>query len=65
MSPQPDVFGTPIDTGPCLIVAARAIVADEQRVRNQYISAKEGEGVVVRFNLLTPARVFRAPPEHS
>jgi hypothetical protein len=59
MSPQPSVFGTKVDTGPCLIVAERAVLADEQRVRNEYISAKEGEGVVLRFNLLSPARVFR------
>ena len=60
VSPPPCLFGAQIDTGPCLIVAERAIIADEERVRKEYVSAEEGEGVVIRFNLLTPARVFRS-----
>jgi hypothetical protein len=60
VSPPPCVFGAQIDTGPCLIVAERAIIADEQRARKEYLSAKAGEGVVIRFKLLTPAHVFRS-----
>jgi len=59
MSPPPSIFGTPIDTGPCIIVAEHAVIADQNRVQNEYISAKEGDGVVLRFKLLTPARVLR------
>jgi len=60
IAPPPHLFGASIDTGPCLIVAERAVITGKERVRKEYVSAEEGEGVVIRFNLLIPARVFRS-----
>jgi hypothetical protein len=59
MSPLPRLFGTEIDTGPCLILVDRAMVSEKERVAREYANAKEGEGVVVAFDLLSPARVLR------
>jgi len=58
VTPMPRVFGTEVDTGPCLVVAERATITDKERVKRKYLSAAEGEGVVVHLRLLKPATVI-------
>lgn len=56
--PQPRIFGTDIDSGPCCIIAEHAVISDRDRVRREYMYANEGEGVVISFDLRSPVRVL-------
>ncbi|MGA3318226.1 MAG: hypothetical protein ABSC64_17525 [Candidatus Korobacteraceae bacterium] len=52
------IFDTDIQIGPCSIVAQRALIKNPEEVLQRYLSAKDGEGFVVQFETLAPARII-------
>ena len=56
--PPDRIFDAAIQIGPCSILAQRALIKNPEDVLQRYLSAGEGEGVVVQFETLSPARII-------
>jgi hypothetical protein len=62
LTPPIRIFDTEISIGPCSIISERTLIEDPDKVLQKYLSAEEGEGVVVQFRPLSPARIILRGP---
>lgn len=58
--PRPTLFGTEIDTGPCTYYIPKTRMINPEDTVKAYLSAKNGEGVHVKFKVLEPLELIFA-----
>jgi len=54
------ILGKEVELGPCSIVCPRAVIKNSDDARRRYLAAKDGEGIVLEFGVLSPAQILLA-----